>query len=234
MSFANSPKRTFKPLTSFQLPNCKLAHIRHSICPLHSSRHCYEIDCGTHRVPGAFPQTRAAPMKLLPRKKISRSFFGGVTGLLIVLGSSAVIAQTQPATPASTTAAPDTDGSRRICHPGESFDGYESAEAKVCARHYRRRRAAEHQTGATASRDCPKSAEGASVLRQGRRNGGPRQSQRSSRGGRHKKETERLNPRPVIALQHWHGASDVGAFRMRTHRFHPDDVADDRDLDRCG
>jgi hypothetical protein len=38
-------------------------------------------------------------MKLLPRKKISRSFFGGVTGLLIVLGSSAVIAQTQPATP---------------------------------------------------------------------------------------------------------------------------------------
>jgi len=99
MSFASSPKRTFKPLTSFQLPNCKLAHIRHSICPLHSSRHCYEIDCGTHRVPGAFPQTRAAPMKLLPRKKISRSFFGGVTGLLIVLASSAVIAQTRPVTP---------------------------------------------------------------------------------------------------------------------------------------
>jgi DNA polymerase-4 len=34
--------------------------------------------------------------------------------------------------------------------------------------------------------------EGASVLRQGRRHGGPGQSQRSSRGGRHKKETERL------------------------------------------
>jgi hypothetical protein len=57
-----------------------------------------KINCGTHRVPGAFPQTRAAPMRLLPRKTISR-FFGGVTGLLIVLGSSTVIAQTQPATP---------------------------------------------------------------------------------------------------------------------------------------
>jgi len=38
-------------------------------------------------------------MKLLPRKKISRSFFGGVTGLLIVLASSAVVAQTRPVTP---------------------------------------------------------------------------------------------------------------------------------------
>jgi hypothetical protein len=38
-------------------------------------------------------------MKLMPRKKMSRSFFGGVTGLLIVLGTSAVIAQTQPSTP---------------------------------------------------------------------------------------------------------------------------------------
>src|SRR5262249_37063852 len=26
--------------------------------------------------------------------------------------------------------------------------------------------------------------------------------------------------------------TDVGAFRMRTYRFHPDDVADDRNLDR--
>ena len=38
-------------------------------------------------------------MKLLLRKKMSRSFFGGVTGLLIVLASSAVIAQTRPVTP---------------------------------------------------------------------------------------------------------------------------------------
>jgi hypothetical protein len=32
-------------------------------------------------------------------KENERSFFGGVTGLLIVLGTSAVIAQTQPSTP---------------------------------------------------------------------------------------------------------------------------------------
>ena len=37
-------------------------------------------------------------MRLLPRKTISR-LFGGLTGLLIVLGSSAVIAQTQPERP---------------------------------------------------------------------------------------------------------------------------------------
>jgi hypothetical protein len=37
-------------------------------------------------------------MRLMPRKTISR-FFGGLTGLFIVLGSSAVIAQTQPSTP---------------------------------------------------------------------------------------------------------------------------------------
>jgi hypothetical protein len=37
-------------------------------------------------------------MRLLSRKTICR-LFGGVTGLLIVLGSSAAIAQTQPATP---------------------------------------------------------------------------------------------------------------------------------------
>ena len=37
-------------------------------------------------------------MRLLPRKTISR-LFGGLTGLLIVLVSSAVIAQTQPGPP---------------------------------------------------------------------------------------------------------------------------------------
>ncbi len=37
-------------------------------------------------------------MRLMPQKTISR-FLGGLTGLLIVLGSSTVIAQTQPATP---------------------------------------------------------------------------------------------------------------------------------------
>jgi hypothetical protein len=37
-------------------------------------------------------------MRLMARMTIGR-FFGGLTGLLIVLGSSAVIAQTQPATP---------------------------------------------------------------------------------------------------------------------------------------
>jgi hypothetical protein len=134
-------------------------------------------------------------MKLLPRKKISRSFFWWSHRLADRFG---LISRGRPNTAgnaaASTIAATDTDGPRRICHPGESLKGYKSAEAKLCARHYRRRRAAEHQTGAIASRDCPKSAEGegASVLRQGRRHGGPGQSQRSSRGGRHKKETERL------------------------------------------
>jgi hypothetical protein len=37
-------------------------------------------------------------MRLMLRKTISR-FFGGLTGLLIVLGSSAAIAQTQPTAP---------------------------------------------------------------------------------------------------------------------------------------
>ncbi len=37
-------------------------------------------------------------MRLMPQKTISR-FLGGLTGLLIVLASSIVIAQTQPATP---------------------------------------------------------------------------------------------------------------------------------------
>jgi Protein of unknown function (DUF1236) len=37
-------------------------------------------------------------MRSMPRKTISR-FFGGLTSLLIALGSSAVIAQVQPATP---------------------------------------------------------------------------------------------------------------------------------------
>ena len=53
--------------------------------------------CGTHRVLGAF-SIRGALVRLLPRKTISW-LFGGLTGLLIVLVSSAVIAQTQPGPP---------------------------------------------------------------------------------------------------------------------------------------
>jgi hypothetical protein len=44
-------------------------------------------------------------MRLIPRKTISR-FFAGLTGLLIVLGSSAAIAQTQPAAPPPLPALP--------------------------------------------------------------------------------------------------------------------------------
>src|SRR5215472_3215724 len=53
--------------------------------------------CGTQRVLGAF-SIRGALVRLLPRKTISW-LFGGLTRLLIVLGSSAVIAQTQPGPP---------------------------------------------------------------------------------------------------------------------------------------
>jgi hypothetical protein len=56
------------------------------------------IRCGTQRVPRAFSQIRAAPMRFLPRKTINR-FSGGLIGLLIVLSLSSVLAQTQPATP---------------------------------------------------------------------------------------------------------------------------------------
>jgi hypothetical protein len=53
--------------------------------------------CGTRRVLGAF-SIRGAPVRLLPRKTISW-LFGELTGLLIVLVSFAVIAQTQPGPP---------------------------------------------------------------------------------------------------------------------------------------
>src|SRR5262249_29946797 len=52
---------------------------------------------------------------------------------------------------ASATAPPYADGPRRIRHSGESLDGFESAEARVCARHHRRERSAKHQTVPTAS-----------------------------------------------------------------------------------
>ena len=47
---------------------------------------------------------------------------------------------------ASATAPPDADGPRRIRHSGESLDGFESAEASVCARHHRGCRAAKQGT----------------------------------------------------------------------------------------
>ena len=97
---------------------------------------------------------------------------------------------------ASATAPPNADSPRRIRHSGESLDGFESAEARVCARHHWRCRAAKHQTVPTASPSRAKSAKGpgVSVHCQGRQHGDHRQFQRSARGRRHKKEIERLSP----------------------------------------
>ena len=47
---------------------------------------------------------------------------------------------------ASATAPPNADGPRRIRHSGESLDGFEIAEASVCARHHRGCRAAKQGT----------------------------------------------------------------------------------------
>jgi uncharacterized protein DUF1236 len=56
-------------------------------------------DYGTYRVIGAFSQTRVGPMTLMQRKAI-KQFFGGLTALLMVLGSPALFAQTNPSPPA--------------------------------------------------------------------------------------------------------------------------------------
>ena len=96
MSFASSPKRTFKPLTSLHFPNCNLAHIRHPICPLQTlRRNRLRNPPRARRV----SSNSSCANEITAAKENQPVFFGGVTGLLIVLGSSAVIAQTQPSTP---------------------------------------------------------------------------------------------------------------------------------------